>query len=419
MNSHGIRRVLSAVLGVAGVSAMAAGASFAPLGIPPQLTFSQALRLSTNGTVVVGYAGLAGTDYAFHRTLTDPATGAGAYTLIEPTAPANSALANGVSGDGAVVVGRETAGSSATTAWRWSQAEGKQPLGSLAGWTQSFAVCANMDGSVIAGNVSTGSGQRGFRWVNGTLQQINPVAGFNAVAVTAVSSDGSLLTGYFQASTLIDRFRWCQWTSGGGAELLPYADGDNYAIANSANADGSAVVGVGGVWGVQGGPIFWSKATGTERLPMNAGWSIGQAHAVSGDGLIVVGSIQIGTALRAVLWDRSSGAVHDLNTLLPGRGVSLNGFTLEHARGISDDGTIIAGFGRTSAAARDSWVVVLPRSCPGDANGDMLINAADLSVLLSNFGRPAAGPSSGDFNGDGACNAADLSVLLSQFGQGC
>ncbi len=419
MNSHGIRRAFSAVLAVTGCGAIAAGASFAPLGIPPQLTFSQALRLSTGGTAVVGYAGLTGTDYAFRRTLTDPAIGAGVYTLIEPTSPATSAVANGVSGDGAVVVGRETAGAAATTAWRWSQADGKQPLGSLAGWTQSFAVCANLDGSIIGGNASTGSGQRGFRWVNGVLQQINPVAGFSAANVTAMSSDGLLLTGYFQASSPTDRFQWYQWTPDGGAVLRPYADGDDYAIANNANADGSAIVGVGGVWGVQSGPVFWSDKTGTERLPMLKGWSNGQAHGVSGDGLLVVGSVQIGTTLRAVLWDRSSGIAHDLNELLPSRGANLNGFTLEHARGISDDGTIIAGFGRTPAFARDSWVAVLPRSCPGDANGDLLINAADLSVLLSNFGQAAAGPSNGDFNGDGVCDAADLSVLLSQFGQAC
>jgi len=60
-----------------------------------------------------------------------------------------------------------------------------------------------------------------------------------------------------------------------------------------------------------------------------------------------------------------------------------------------------------------------PPACPGDANGDLMIDAADLSVLLSNFGQPAAGPAFGDFNGDGVCNGADLSVLLSTFGTSC
>lgn len=60
-----------------------------------------------------------------------------------------------------------------------------------------------------------------------------------------------------------------------------------------------------------------------------------------------------------------------------------------------------------------------PPNCPGDANGDLVIDGADLSVLLANFGSAAAGPSSGDFNGDNLCNAADLSVILANFGTGC
>jgi len=60
-----------------------------------------------------------------------------------------------------------------------------------------------------------------------------------------------------------------------------------------------------------------------------------------------------------------------------------------------------------------------PPTCPGDANGDGIVNGADLSVLLSNFGLAGTGPAFGDFNGDGVCDGADLSVLLSQFGVTC
>lgn len=57
--------------------------------------------------------------------------------------------------------------------------------------------------------------------------------------------------------------------------------------------------------------------------------------------------------------------------------------------------------------------------CAGDVNGDGLVNAADLSVVLANFGGGGGGAETGDFNDDGYCNVADLSVLLSQFGGGC
>jgi hypothetical protein len=63
---------------------------------------------------------------------------------------------------------------------------------------------------------------------------------------------------------------------------------------------------------------------------------------------------------------------------------------------------------------------VPPPPCPGDANADNQVNAADLSVLLANFGAAnGSGPAFGDFNNDGQCNSADLSILLANFGNAC
>ncbi len=60
-----------------------------------------------------------------------------------------------------------------------------------------------------------------------------------------------------------------------------------------------------------------------------------------------------------------------------------------------------------------------PPLCTADANGDGSTDAADLSVLLANFGTSTnGGASSGDFNEDGLVNSADLSVLLGEFGCG-
>lgn len=64
-------------------------------------------------------------------------------------------------------------------------------------------------------------------------------------------------------------------------------------------------------------------------------------------------------------------------------------------------------------------VTLPPPACAGDTNGDGLINSADLSVLLANFGQSATGVGEADFNGDGMCNSADLSVLLGRFGLSC
>ncbi|MEP0846475.1 MAG: S8 family serine peptidase [Phycisphaerae bacterium] len=51
---------------------------------------------------------------------------------------------------------------------------------------------------------------------------------------------------------------------------------------------------------------------------------------------------------------------------------------------------------------------------PGDLDGDNSVGLADLSALLSDFGR--SGAYAGDIDGDGYVGIADLSILLSYFG---
>jgi hypothetical protein len=59
-----------------------------------------------------------------------------------------------------------------------------------------------------------------------------------------------------------------------------------------------------------------------------------------------------------------------------------------------------------------------PPPCAADANGDGRTDAADLSVLLGQFGTSVPTGTGADFNGDGNVDAADLSVLLGDFGCG-
>jgi predicted aldo/keto reductase-like oxidoreductase len=57
--------------------------------------------------------------------------------------------------------------------------------------------------------------------------------------------------------------------------------------------------------------------------------------------------------------------------------------------------------------------VALP--CPADLNLDRVVNAADLSVMLSDWGS-CKSDCPGDLNTDGVVDAADLSVMLSTWG---
>lgn len=56
--------------------------------------------------------------------------------------------------------------------------------------------------------------------------------------------------------------------------------------------------------------------------------------------------------------------------------------------------------------------------CLGDVNCDGVVDLADLTELLSNFGLPG-GKGDGDINGDGLIDLADLTLQLSAFGTTC
>ena len=60
----------------------------------------------------------------------------------------------------------------------------------------------------------------------------------------------------------------------------------------------------------------------------------------------------------------------------------------------------------------DSSQITLVPSNPADLNGDQLVNGADLTILLSNWG----GSGGGDINGDGIVGGTDLAALLAAWG---
>jgi len=55
-------------------------------------------------------------------------------------------------------------------------------------------------------------------------------------------------------------------------------------------------------------------------------------------------------------------------------------------------------------------------SCRGDANGDRVVDFADLNAVLAGFGQSGE-DIPGDVNCDGAVNFGDLNTVLTNFGQ--
>jgi len=57
----------------------------------------------------------------------------------------------------------------------------------------------------------------------------------------------------------------------------------------------------------------------------------------------------------------------------------------------------------------------VPPPLPGDANGDGVVNFADLLILAQNYGKSGTTFSQGDFNGDGLVSFADLLLLVQYY----
>jgi hypothetical protein len=67
----------------------------------------------------------------------------------------------------------------------------------------------------------------------------------------------------------------------------------------------------------------------------------------------------------------------------------------------------------------DVTVVVEDAAKPGDLDGDGVVNAIDLQIVVSSFGRAVADPGCdprADANGDTVVNALDLQIVVADFG---
>jgi len=387
--------------------------TFDDMGVLPNGTSSRALGVSGDGVVVVGDANgiSSGLPRASRWT-----TAAGVQLIpTPPTIPTSRALA--ANADGSLIVGNARIGAEDVPA-RWSSTLGFSEIGLLPGTNSGSALAVSGDGVVTVGLCFSTSGTRAFRHTDATgMQDLGVLPGGTVSIAEAISDDGSVVAG---SSSNGGSTRAIRWTATTGMEDLGTLKGMTESNALGASATGEVLVGESHRFldappFFEGYPFRWSQSEGMVELPSLPGGVNSAATAVSDDGTVIVGYGDVGpsTPRRAVFWTASLGAVDLREYLITEHGLDLTGWQLEQAKGVSGDGSTIVGIGRRNGAFR-GWIVrgLLTPPCPADLNDDGVVDGTDLTIMLGAW--DGRGPA--DLNGDGVVNGADLTILLGAWG---
>lgn len=369
--------------------------------------------------------------------------------------------ANAVSGDGSTVVGYTWVGSSATIPFRWTAATGYQNLGTLGGTNSpnNNALAVSFDGSVVVGQSALPNGTvRGFRWtaqtgmeelqmgpqVSQTAEGVSAdgliVVGYNTVwtypggpgnlqtipnlgAGTAqghaISNNGQIVAGHSQVPGPLPHA--IRWTPGGGTQDLGVTTGIE-SVAWCISGDGLVIGGE-----ARDAAFFWRAFRWTAASGMvdmgTLGGPMSTAHGASHDGSVIVGKSLINSgsgSLRAFVWTESTGMRNLKDELLNAGATGLGSWILAQANDVSDDGSVIVGWGHPAQfAPAQPFIATFPsKQVPGDVTGDGFVDVSDLLAVISAWGPCPSPPAScpADVFSDGVVDVADLLYVINHWG---
>ena len=171
-----------------------------------------------------------------------------------------------------------------------------------------------------------------------------------------VSADGSVAVGIGSSTSGTEAFRWTE--AGGMVGLGDLAGGSYASYGYGVSADGSVVVGYSS--STSGTEAFrWTEAGGMVGLgDLPGGGFYSYAYDVSADGSVVVGYSGLPSVSEAFIWDEDNG-MQSLQSVLEGYGLDLSGWALRRAYGISDDGTVIVGWGTNPLGSQEAFLADL------------------------------------------------------------
>jgi probable HAF family extracellular repeat protein len=362
--------------------------NFTGLGVLPGMTNSRATAVSEDGETVVGTSS-SPSYLAFRWTVTGGMESLGAFLGY-----GSEATAVGANGS-FVVVNVNT-----WFAFTWTEPTGLVGLGSLPGFGTANGTAVSADGSVVTGasGYPSPTAFHAFRWTQSGMVDLGTFPGNHYSYAFGMNADGSVIVGsaYTAADALRHSFRW---TAPTGLVDLGTLPGTPTSRATAVNADGTVIV---GNCDAPSGEVTyrWTSSTGMTPLGSLAGATTSFPYAVSADGTVVAGS----SGGRAFIWTAALGMV-DLNDFLPAHGVDLSGWTLGSVTGMSADRRVLVGTGGHDGIT-EAWRAELPPGAlcgssdfnhDGDAGTDPDIES--FFACLAGHCCPTC--DSADFNADG------------------
>lgn len=236
--------------------------------------------------------------------------------------------------------------------------------------------------------------------------------------VDAVSGDGSTIVGHtWVGGSATVPFRW---TAATGYQNLGTLGGTNSPnnIAYDVSFDGSVAVGQSALPDQNLRGFRWTASTGMIDMG-TLGGPMSTAHGASHDGSVIVGKslIDSGSAsIRAFIWKQSTGMLNLKEELIDAGATGLQNWILAVAADVSDDGSVIVGWGHPAQFAPAEPFIATFGSppVPGDVNGDGLVDVADFLALLGDWGPCPAPPADcpADVIPNGIVDVSDLLYLL-------
>jgi len=153
----------------------------------------------------------------------------------------------------------------------------------------------------------------------------------------------------------------------------------------------------------------------TVATPQSLGTGGFQARfGVNQDGSVVVFSG------GANMWTSTLGLV-DLNSYLPSIGISLMGWALTDAMGVSADGRTIVGFG-THLGRTEAWIADMHLACYPNCDASTVapvLNVLDFTCFLQRFAAADAYANCDNSTQAPTLNVLDFTCFLQKFAAGC